>query len=266
MNSSIRLYSVTTAPLPHENDSLYIKTFKIIKNLKRLINTSLPGPAVHITNLIPSSTSLLTPSPLTVQAILTRASLPIEILALAACMLDSLNSRFALTWRLGCPFNTPSSSHPQEPHIDNVRPEVIALAAVILSAQFLDDLSSSGTRAYARDWGRGVWSSKQVNFTQRCLLENIGYSLLPLCDEGIIRDAIRDMERAARRSDVVLYSSSAEGKLRVDAKGAAVAGDGEQLTPAETPTMEKACSPFAVPPDRFTRSWGAYPEISDSCG
>ena len=115
-----------------------------------------------------------------------------------------------------------------------------------------------------------MWSCTQVNFTQRCLLENIGYSLLPLCQEGIIRDAMRDMERAGRRSDVVRYDSSQDSRREAnsgaESKGGAIAGIGEQLTPAETPTLETAFSPFIDPPGRFTRRWDLCAEISDSRG
>jgi hypothetical protein len=193
------------------------------------------------------------------------------MLALAACILDSLNSRFALTWRLNCPLNTPAqpASPFQEQHIDNVRPEVIVLSALVLSSQFLDDVSSC-TQTYARDWGCNKWSCEQINFTQRCLLENIGYSLLPLCEESIIRDAVRDMERAARRSDVVVYNSSkvyhCDTSAKVESRGEAATGAGEQLTPAETPTLETTCSPFVPPQDRFTARWEICDEISGSRG
>jgi hypothetical protein len=218
--------------------------------------TLLPGPATHLANLIPSSTSLITPATSVVHAILTRAALPMEMLALAACILDSLNSRFALSWRLNCPLNTPTtpSSPPQELHIDNIRPELLVLSALILSSQFLDDLSS-GTKTYAADWGGGRWSCEQINFTQRSLLENIGYSLLPLCEESIIQDAVRDMERAARRSDVVLYDASKGWRSSARGSGEgtceAVTGAGDQITPVETPILETPFSAFIPPLERF---------------
>lgn len=211
----------------------------------------------------------MTPSIPTVQAILTRASLPVEIIALAACILDSLDSRLARTWRLGCPLSTPSSSSSPEPHIDNVCPEILVLAALILSAQFLDDVSSC-TRTYVRDWGCGVWSCEQLNFSLRCVLENIGYSLLPLCSQRMIQDAMADMERAARRADVVQYrydASQEENAPRdVDGKCEMVTGIAEQLTPAETPTLEKTYPLFTVASDQFSRGWDYCPGISDSCG
>lgn len=234
-----------------------------------LANQPHPGPAIHLTNLIPAPTSLITPSTTAVHAILTRAALPIEILALAACILDSLTTRFALTWRLSCPLNTPvsASAPPQQRHIDNVNPELIVLSAMILSSQFLDDLASH-TRTYARDWGYNQWSCEQINFTQRCLLQNIGYSLLPLCKESVIRDAVRDMQRAARRSDVVLYDSSrechGEANTKVEGRGKAVPGAGAELTPAETPTCEKTCIPF-MPLERFNGRWEFCDDETNPC-
>lgn len=211
----------------------------------------------------------MTPSTATVHAILTRAALPVEILALAACILDSLNSRFALTWRRGCPLNTPTApcAPPQEPHIDNVHPEILVLSALILGAQFLDDFSSC-TQTYARDWGCSKWSCMQINFTQRCLLENIAYSLLPLCEESIIEDAVRDMERAARMSDIVIYDSAQGGdgsNSQAENKGVAGTGPGEQITPAETPTLEKTCLPFIPPPGQFSGPWEIYGLATDTC-
>jgi hypothetical protein len=149
-----------------------------------------------------------------------------------------------------------------------VHPEVLVLSALIVGSQFLDDLSSC-TQTYARDWGCSKWSCEQINFTQRCLLRNIGYSLLPLCKESIIKDAVRDMERAARRSDVILYNPSRESHAsnsKAENKGGAVPGPGDQLTTAETPTLEKTCLSFIPPPERFSRRWEIYDTTTDTCG
>jgi hypothetical protein len=211
---------------------------------------------VHLTNLIPSSTSLTTPSIPLVQAILTRANPPVETIALAACILDSLNSRFALTWRQNCPLNTPappSPFHPgsrtQEQHIDCIHPELLILCALIVAVKFLDD-SHWTTSDHAADWGHGLWSCEQINFTQRCLLENISYRLLPLCEESIIADAVLDMERAARRSDPAIYDSAriwrGEEPFADSHTGRAVLGVGDQLTPAETPISPDMPDPKAI--------------------
>ncbi|TVY75565.1 hypothetical protein LSUE1_G007335 [Lachnellula suecica] len=203
-----------------------------------LLNSDLMGPATHLTNLIPSSTSLTSPSVPLVYAILTRASLPLETIALAVCILDSLNSRFALTWRQGCPLLGYQ-------HVDEVHPELIVLCALVLAVKFLDDRQQTTWR-YKEDWGRGLWSCEQINFTQRCILENLGYRLLPLWEESIILEALEDMERAVRQPSLEItsdddwdadtcFGSFGNECGRKMSNGKAVLGLGDQLTPVETP-------------------------------
>ncbi|KAI9054903.1 hypothetical protein LZ554_002047 [Drepanopeziza brunnea f. sp. 'monogermtubi'] len=173
-----------------------------------MLDPRLLGPACHLTNLIPPSTSLLNPSVPLVHAILTRAALPLETLALAVCILDSLTSRFALSWRKSLPltvhhlppaFGTTNSLVPiAEQHTDAVQPEIIVLCALILAVKFLDD-EQQRTKEYASLWGSNAWTCDQVNYTQRVILENLGYRLLPLWEQGIIAEAVRDMERAGRQ-------------------------------------------------------------------
>lgn len=220
------------------------------------------GPAVHLTNLIPSSTSLTTPSVPLVHAIITRADLPLEMIALAVCILDSLNSRFARQWRKSCPLirNVYSSTWADaettsEQHIDSVHPELIILGALVLAVKFLDD-AQQHTKDYAADWGRGLWTCDQINYTQRVLLENLGYRLLPLWEHSIILEALEDMERAGQQYrqhspemternedwDVDTcfgdFRSSGLGDGECMSTGKAVLGLGQQMTPAETPLAE----------------------------
>lgn len=221
------------------------------------------GPAIHLTNLIPSSTSLTTSSVPLVHAILTRADLPLETIALAVCILDSLNSRFALQWRKGCPLTSqslPGSFNPidnriSKQHIDSVHPELIVLAALILAVKFLDD-EQQRTSEYATDWGRGIWTCPQINFTQRAVLENLGYRLLPLWEDSIILGALEDMERAGQQYAPEIYSDSEDWDVDtcfgsfeifknldadiVPGSGKAVLGLGNQITPVETPGVENA--------------------------
>jgi hypothetical protein len=201
-----------------------------------------------------------------VHAILTRANLPLETIALAVCILDSLNSRFALSWRKGCPLDTPvlppSSGEFRErneqQHIDSIYPELIILSALILADKFIDDTQQT-TKEYATDWGHGLWSCVQINFTQRCLLENLGYRLLPLWEQSIILEALVDMERAGRQfSPRILLNEDEEywetdtcfgscGALNGMSDGRAVIGVAEQLTPAETPMVENVNGTRDVP-------------------
>lgn len=220
------------------------------------------GPAVHLTNLIPSSTSLTTPSVPLVHAILTRADLPLEMIALAVCILDSLNSRFARQWRKSCPLvrNVYSSTWSDaettsEQHIDSIHPELIVLGALVLAVKFLDD-AQQHTKEYAADWAKGLWTCDQINYTQRALLENLGYRLLPLWEHSIILEALEDMDRAGQQyrqhspemternedwdADTCFgdFRSSGLGDVKPMSTGEAVAGLDQQLTPAETPLAE----------------------------
>lgn len=63
------------------------------------------GPAIHLVNLIPTSASLAAASVPLVQAMLSRAGLELETIALAVCILDSLGPKFARSWRLSCPLH-----------------------------------------------------------------------------------------------------------------------------------------------------------------
>ncbi|PBP28883.1 hypothetical protein BUE80_DR000204 [Diplocarpon rosae] len=212
------------------------------------------GPASHLTNLIPSSASLTTPSVPLVHALLSRTALPLETLALAVCILDSLNSRFALQWRQGCPLATPllpqMNERTSEQHIDSIHPELIVLSALILAVKFLDDRQQR-TSEYAIEWGRDVWTCAQINFTQRALLENLGYRLMSLWQEEIILEALEDMQRAGRQYEREPSIHDVEENWQVDAcfdafgfnlgprgyvhAGKAIAGHGAQLTPVDTP-------------------------------
>lgn len=205
------------------------------------LDPNLRGPALHLVNLIPASASLATASVPLVQAMLGRAGLALETVALAVCILDSLDSRFARAWRLTCPITTtqpppsdvaalapeppspmssssssssPSKRHslpPSSPtpladchrayrqrrlHIDSVPPELIVLAALVIAAKFTEDPQLPAA-ACCSGWGRGRWSPGQLNATERCVMESLGYRIMPLCDPACIAGAVDDMRRAA---------------------------------------------------------------------
>ncbi|PHH86408.1 hypothetical protein CDD83_10298 [Cordyceps sp. RAO-2017] len=177
------------------------------------------GAAIHLVNLIPSSASLATASVPLVQAMLSRADLPLETVALAVCVLDSLDSKFARAWRLCCPLlpaaassaskrhTLPSAAPPpyharrqQMLHIDSVRPELIILAALVIAVKFTQD-PQQPSQFYCLDWGRGVWSHCQLNATERCIMESLNYRIMPLYDDDYLADAMLDMRLAARHAD-----------------------------------------------------------------
>jgi hypothetical protein len=202
------------------------------------------GPAIHLSNLIPSAASLMDPSVRLVHALLVRAELPLPTIALAAIILDSLNSRFALSWRRSCPLSA-SSASPELPksHIDSIRPELVILASLIISVKFLDDQENS-TRLYSEDWGSARWTCEQINATEKCIMENLGYRILPLWNEELIGDALYDMERAGEsaqgqnfQSNSAFLSKQIQNSRPMGSRKAARA-DGNQLTPALSPVIE----------------------------
>lgn len=182
-------------------------------------------------NLIPSTASpLASPSYDLVQAMLSRANLPIETVALAVCILDSLDAKFARTWRLSCPLTgeaimsptTSSSSssskrhtmppellsasyhqralQQQQLHIDAVRPELIVLAALVIAAKFTEDPQEPSCY-YCSAWGRGLWTTAQLNATELCIMAKLEYRILPLYNDDVLTDAMVDMQLAARQCD-----------------------------------------------------------------
>ncbi|KHN95707.1 Cyclin-like protein [Metarhizium album ARSEF 1941] len=240
-------------------------------------------PAIHLVNLIPSSASLATASVLTVQAVLSRADLPIETVALAVCILDSLDKRFARAWRLSCPLlpgslaaSSTSKRHtiPATPilyqhqqhqmlHIDSVPPELIILAALVIAVKFIED-PQRPTQYYCNDWGHGTWSHDQLNATERCIMESLNYRIMPLCDEDCLSDAMVDMQLAGKQLDwgashpsppqSVASSSSgdSEGDSMISrrrsetmAPSTAALGHGPSMTPSEPPraTSSEGVSP-----------------------
>ncbi len=138
----------------------------------------------------------------------------------------------------------------KEQHIDSVQPEIIVLSAMILAVKFLDDAQQT-TKESTEAWGNGLWTCEQINFTQWCILENLGYRLLPLWEQSIIREALEDMERAGRQHTPEICDLdedwdtatcfgifSEPAQERKPSNGMAVLGLCELLTPAETPMVE----------------------------
>ncbi|CAK7272380.1 hypothetical protein SEPCBS119000_005094 [Sporothrix epigloea] len=259
-------------------------------------SSALLGPAIHLANLLPPAASLATPSVALVQAMLARAQLPLETVALAVCILDSLDSRFARTWRQSCPlgapsFLTPASPAPAAPppapttplekrrtlpsplapsfplftpdahvdrllHIDAVFPEVIILAALVIAAKFTDDgfASQQPAQAYCAAWGSttmtpttrpgpcALWTGAQLAATERCIMQNLGYRILPLLDAELLADAQSDMRRAGVQA------------LRLQAKASSAAA---VLT--ATATNKSPMKVVLTPPEEATRPFPLAP-------
>ncbi|KUI68786.1 hypothetical protein VM1G_04422 [Cytospora mali] len=229
------------------------------------VESTLLGPAVHLVNLHPPSASISSPSVSLVQAMITRADLPLETIALAVCILDSLDSKFSRKWRVSLPLATPlinkrhtiTTATSLITHIDSVSPEIIILTALVIAFKFTEDCHEP-TQYYASDWGKGLWTCDQINTTERCIMEHLGYRILPLCDKAIIDDALEDMKRAgkmalreretrqmlggaaeAARIDIS-HTRSISVPVRPGGPGDAVFGLGFQMTPIDSPTDEMA--------------------------
>ncbi|KAI1346540.1 hypothetical protein F5Y01DRAFT_297658 [Xylaria sp. FL0043] len=217
-------------------------------------NSQFLGPAAHLARMLPPGASFITPSIPAVQQMLARANLPMDIIALAVCILDSLNSKFSRNWRVAFPLNRqgqPASKRhtlPSAPshatHINSVFPEIIILAALMIADKFVEDLQSP-TQYFASTWGNNLWTYEQINFTERCIMESLGYRILPLWDPALIKQARHDIEMARR--EIIQESTGCVGEegrrhFKSMSSGHAVVGLGLQLTPAATPDSERATS------------------------
>ncbi|KAI8956552.1 hypothetical protein F5Y11DRAFT_342641 [Daldinia sp. FL1419] len=247
-------------PPPSSKNSSAAQSPRISSEDVEAVSPEFLGPAAHLARMLPPGASFMTPSIPIVQGLLARANLPMDIIALAVCILDSLNSRFSRSWRISFPLNKSNELAPkrhtlpsgavaaQTAHIDNVLPEIIILAALIIADKFVEDLQES-TQYYSSAWGQNLWTCEQINFTERCIMENLGYRILPLWEPKFIKQARHDIEMARREliNEEMEMEMGEESKLAKHVKsmssGHAVVGLGIQLTPAETPKSEST-TPF----------------------
>ncbi|KAK1834368.1 hypothetical protein QBC39DRAFT_26026 [Podospora conica] len=290
-SQTYRPLSNLPTPPPSSRDSAIAQSPRSLLEDGGILDSQLLGPAVHLVNLVPPAASLTTPSVPIVHEMLVRADLPFDTLALAVCILDSLSSRFSLSWRLLCPpaplwpsltssNNTSTESAKRHTisegprvlgagpggsggscsqllHIDCVNPEVIVLAALMIAVKFLDD-HEERTTFYRTAWGNDMWTCEQINTTERCIMDNLGYRILPLWDAGLIADAIHDMDKAGRQfllpppmhpgSAAAAAAAAAAHTRSISTGGKAFFGRGMLLTPVETPVSETAPAPTTYGP------------------
>lgn len=257
--------------------------------------------------MLPPAASLATPSVALVQAMLTRARLPLNTVALAVCILDSLDSRFARAWRLTCPLGAPASPSllsapppsekekrhtlpsPLSPapallsasvsdadrlfHIDAVFPEIIILAALAIAAKFIDDgfssqqfalaycpaggpvasASPASAPASALASSCGLWTAAQLAATERCIMQNLGYRILPLLDADLLADAQADMRRAGvqalrprTRTRTASTATTPMSPRKAHAAAAIMTPPGEEAV-ADLPGTTARAHPAALP-------------------
>lgn len=124
-----------------------------------------------------------------------------ETIALAACILDALSSRFGRRWRRRS-LSLSSASHPrlfEGVSPSALRSEVIVLSALALATAFFHDDHSS-TLYWAQHVSSSSFTVKQINATSNCILEDIDYALSSLAAPDSIQRAMQDMHKAVAAS------------------------------------------------------------------
>lgn len=186
------------------------------------------------------------------------------------CILDSLDSKFSRKFRMTLPLASTTTTTKRHTitsaaaslltHIDSVPPELLILTALVIAFKFTDDCTEP-TAYFAGVWARGLWTCDQINATERCVMDHLGYRILPLCERGLIADAVEDMRRAgvmalrereARRAVAGKMERESSGHARsisvpvrsgglsaATTTGRAVVGLGFAMTPVDTPTEER---------------------------
>ncbi|KAK8188072.1 uncharacterized protein BKA78DRAFT_373594 [Phyllosticta capitalensis] len=165
-------------------------------------NSNQTASAAHLAKLTPSNASTRRPSTSTITTYLERTHLPLEVLGLAACILDALSMRFAKRWReallsaagpdsasalLPVPASLPS------PPASPIPPELLVLAALALAASYLDD-SHVSLRHWAQHVSNCVFTARQLSATQRIILSDLDYDLHSFTPE-FVQDSIQNMQR-----------------------------------------------------------------------
>ncbi|KAI9807451.1 MAG: hypothetical protein M1833_000196 [Piccolia ochrophora] len=250
----IPLSNLPTPPPSHHSDDSPSLNRSLSSSLSfETLDPTLLGPATHLTRLLPATTYLHPPSiPLT-HALLTRAALPLPLLAFAASILDSLSPRFSAHWRSTCPSSssdpcfTISADQPPPPSTTTTStpptPEVIILSALALATKFADD-SPRMTRWWAHEVGEGRWSCEQINATEGAVLRELGWRILGLWRDSVVEGAIRDMERCvpeeeARRETSGVREERAAGKMAQVGLAEVLVG-GALPTPEPSPLVDNS--------------------------
>lgn len=127
-----------------------------------------------------------------IEGFLERACLPVEMIALAACVLDALSEGFASRWLDAfLPMRTSSLDFYlgtdcwQKP---NMSADLVVLAALALAHGFIDDRGRSNAH-WAKVESRGRFSAKEVEKTKMCILQDVDYGLFRISEESIQRMA-----------------------------------------------------------------------------
>lgn len=134
--------------------------------------------ATHLANLVPLNVSTHRPHASVIQGFLTRAGLPDDIVAFAACILDGLSSRFAGTWR--------------DSLAARLSPDVIVLASLSLAHGFLVDRMRSSRHWSIRE-SNGAFSVQQIEATKRAILYDMDYGLSRISHD-MVQHRLKNMQ------------------------------------------------------------------------
>ncbi|KAF1850660.1 uncharacterized protein K460DRAFT_361425 [Cucurbitaria berberidis CBS 394.84] len=156
--------------------------------------------ATHLANLVPLNVSTHRPKASVIYGFLERASLPDEIVAFSACILDALSSRFAATWRdalAPCDYardlrNFLRTDCRRSVHVS---PNIIVLAALSLAHGFLVDRLRSSQHWAVRE-GDGMFTVQEIEATKRTMLQDVDYGLFRISEDRVMR-RLRAMQLAA---------------------------------------------------------------------
>lgn len=255
--SYVPLSNLPTPPLAKRSALNAVYTKPIPEDV--VLTSDLAGPAIYLANLVPSNACVHRPSVATIHDFLFRAELSLEIIGLAACILDALGSRFAPEWRKAYSSTASTSSllnrswkkTPFHHHTKtSVEPEIVVLCALSLAAGYLDD-SQKPVAYWARTISADRFTTKQVNATRLCILVDIDYSLYSFTPD-MIQEAMEDMQRAEHlfngqtTASTACYSKEERAKPPVlTLQGTAVLMHG-LYTPEPSPESELSGVPSAL--------------------
>ncbi|KAF1927038.1 uncharacterized protein M421DRAFT_66620 [Didymella exigua CBS 183.55] len=174
--------------------------------------------ATHLANLVLLNASTIRPSVPGIRGILERSYLQDEVVAFAACILDTLSYRFAATWRETL-----------------LPPDILVLAALSLAHGFFSD-----TRRSAHYWAVGIsrdqFTIQELEATKRSILHDMDYGLCRIT-EGMMESMLRDMQRtrpASLASETDTIKADRRRNFSIDLSGTAMWKNGVQ-TPEPSP-------------------------------
>ncbi|KAF8457557.1 hypothetical protein BDZ91DRAFT_767184 [Kalaharituber pfeilii] len=153
-----------------------------------LKDPELLGSAHYLASLIPTAASASPPSVPLIQRILYRFNLRTEVVALAGIILDTLSSQFVRKWR------TELARFSLWEDGGN-KCEVLALVALGITVKWCDDAGVTLTATTLSDLSGERFCPREINVTERLMLQDIGYGFMGLSCESDIAWAAKEIER-----------------------------------------------------------------------